>query len=189
MFRVLFVSPWTSLIPPLAIRVAPGMWMGHFFLKKLHFYGSTFKFRSGTSLLKPNLSTPWALKMTYFSFLKFQSFRPRGSKELEVCTGQGCSSVTTHPCIPAPIKIYLFPIKRWPILIPILPNNYIYTKFPLWHYSKIQRCTWVRSEVKSWWFKGVLLGGPLNFFSPDGYVRCKALKRGSKILFFCESKV
>ena len=83
-----------------------------------YFYGSTFKFRGGTPLLKPKLSNSRALKITYFSFLKFQSFRPRGSKELEVWSGQGYSSVTWHPCIPAPIKIHLFPKKRWPIHIP-----------------------------------------------------------------------
>ena len=32
--------------------------MGHFFLKNWCLYGSTFKFRGGTSLPKPNLSTP-----------------------------------------------------------------------------------------------------------------------------------
>ena len=32
--------------------------MGHFFLKNWYLYGSTFKFRGGTSLPKPNLSTP-----------------------------------------------------------------------------------------------------------------------------------
>ena len=39
--RVLFVSPWTSLIPPLAIRVAPP--------------GNTFKFR----LLAPFVEMFW----------------------------------------------------------------------------------------------------------------------------------
>ena len=33
------------------------IWMSHFFLKNWYFYGSTFKFRGGTSLSKPNLST------------------------------------------------------------------------------------------------------------------------------------
>ena len=32
--------------------------MGYFFLKNWYLYGSTFKFRGGTSLSKPNLSTP-----------------------------------------------------------------------------------------------------------------------------------
>ena len=32
--------------------------MGHFFLKNWYLYGSTFKFGGGTSLPKPNLSTP-----------------------------------------------------------------------------------------------------------------------------------
>ena len=34
------------------------IWMGYFFLKNWYLYGSTFKFCCGTSLLKPNLSTP-----------------------------------------------------------------------------------------------------------------------------------
>ena len=34
------------------------IWMDHFFLKNRYLYGSTFKFRSGTSLSKPNLSPP-----------------------------------------------------------------------------------------------------------------------------------
>ena len=86
-----------------------GMWMGHFFLKNWYLYGSTFKFRGGRKL---NLSTSRGLTMTYFSFLKFQSFRPRGSKELKVWSGQGCSSVTWHSCFPAPIKIHLFSNKE-----------------------------------------------------------------------------
>ena len=32
--------------------------MGYFFLKNWYLYGSIFKFRGGTSLPKPNLSTP-----------------------------------------------------------------------------------------------------------------------------------
>ena len=32
--------------------------MGYFSLKNWYLYGSTFKFRGGTSLPKPNLSTP-----------------------------------------------------------------------------------------------------------------------------------
>ena len=35
-----------------------GIWMGHFFLKNWYLYGSTTKFGGGTSLPKPNLSTP-----------------------------------------------------------------------------------------------------------------------------------
>ena len=35
-----------------------GKWMGYFFLKNWYLYGSTFKFSGGTSLPKPNLSTP-----------------------------------------------------------------------------------------------------------------------------------
>ena len=35
-----------------------GICMGHFFLKNLYLYGSTFKFCGSTSLSKPNLSTP-----------------------------------------------------------------------------------------------------------------------------------
>ena len=33
--RVLFVSPWTSLIPPLAIRVPPGLYLYNATLHKL----------------------------------------------------------------------------------------------------------------------------------------------------------
>ena len=36
------------------------IWMGYFFLKNWYLYGSTFKFHGGTSLPKPNLSTPRA---------------------------------------------------------------------------------------------------------------------------------
>ena len=40
-------------------KIGPiGIWMGHFFLKNWYLYGPTFKFRGGTSLPKPNLSTP-----------------------------------------------------------------------------------------------------------------------------------
>ena len=40
-------------------KIGPiGIWMGYFFLKNWYLYGSTFKFRGGTSLPKPNLSTP-----------------------------------------------------------------------------------------------------------------------------------
>ena len=40
-------------------KIGPiGIWMGYFFLKYWYLYGSTFKFRGGTSLPKPNLSTP-----------------------------------------------------------------------------------------------------------------------------------
>ena len=35
-----------------------GKWMGDFFLKNWYLYGSLFKFCGGTSLPKPNLSTP-----------------------------------------------------------------------------------------------------------------------------------
>ena len=52
--------------------------MGHFFLKNLYFFGSTFKFCSGTSLPKPNLNTPCEVKIvwithssTYLFGLKF----------------------------------------------------------------------------------------------------------------------
>ena len=39
-------------------KIGPiGIWMGYFFLKNWYLYGSTFKFRGGTSLPKPNLST------------------------------------------------------------------------------------------------------------------------------------
>ena len=40
-------------------KIGPiGIWMGRFFLKNWYLHGSTFKFRGGTSLPKPNLSTP-----------------------------------------------------------------------------------------------------------------------------------
>ena len=40
-------------------KIGPiGIWMGYFFLKNWYLYGSTFKFHGGTSLPKPNLSTP-----------------------------------------------------------------------------------------------------------------------------------
>ena len=45
-------APHFSKIGPI------GIWMGHFFLKNLYLYGSTCKFCSGTSLPKPNVSTP-----------------------------------------------------------------------------------------------------------------------------------
>ena len=40
-------------------KIGPiSIWMGYFFLKNWYLYGSTFKFHGGTSLPKPNLSTP-----------------------------------------------------------------------------------------------------------------------------------
>ena len=40
-------------------KIGPiGIWMGYFFLKNWYLYGSIFKFCGGTSLPKPNLSTP-----------------------------------------------------------------------------------------------------------------------------------
>ena len=40
-------------------KIGPiGIWMGYFFLKSWYLNGSTFKFRGGTYLLKPNLSIP-----------------------------------------------------------------------------------------------------------------------------------
>ena len=40
-------------------KIGPiGIWIGYFFLKNWYLYGSTFKFCGGTSLPKPNLSTP-----------------------------------------------------------------------------------------------------------------------------------
>ena len=45
--------------PAIVLKIAPiGIWMGHFFMKNWYLYGSTFKFRGGTSLPKPNLSNP-----------------------------------------------------------------------------------------------------------------------------------
>ena len=105
----------------------------------------------------------------------------------------------TAGCIHYP-KIKLLIILRSQIFIhmPILPNNHICPKFPLWHWAKskgVLECE-VRWKV-----------GPKGFcfcFVFDGYVRCKALKRGSKeilfssfflfflffsFFFFCGSKV
>ena len=49
---VIFFKIWPKIGPI-------GIWMGYFFLKNWYLYGSTFKFRGGTSLPKPNLmSTP-----------------------------------------------------------------------------------------------------------------------------------
>ena len=46
-------------------KIGPiGIWMGYFFLKKWYLYGSTFKFRGGTSLPKPNLNTPLGLPLS-----------------------------------------------------------------------------------------------------------------------------
>ena len=42
-----------------------GIWMGYLFLKNWYLYGSTFKFRGGTTLPKPNLSTPPGGPMPY----------------------------------------------------------------------------------------------------------------------------
>ena len=40
-------------------KIGPiGTWLGHFFLKNLYLFESTFKFYGSTSLPKPNLSTP-----------------------------------------------------------------------------------------------------------------------------------
>ena len=45
-------------------KIGPiGIWIGYFFLKNWYLYGSTFKFCGGTSLPKPNLSTPRDLDM------------------------------------------------------------------------------------------------------------------------------
>ena len=49
--RVILIKIWPKIRPI-------GIWMGRFFLKNWYLYGSTFKFRGGTSLPKPNLSTP-----------------------------------------------------------------------------------------------------------------------------------
>ena len=53
-----------------------GIWMGHFFLKNWYLYESTFKFRGGTCLPKPNFSTPGIeacfLKVHRFSQIFYQ---------------------------------------------------------------------------------------------------------------------
>ena len=42
-----------NVVQNLAQNWAIGIWMGYFFLKNWYLYGSTFKFRGGTSLPKP----------------------------------------------------------------------------------------------------------------------------------------
>ena len=52
---------WKKLVILFKIwpKIGPiGIWMGYFFLKNWYLYGSSFKFRGGTSLPKPNMSTP-----------------------------------------------------------------------------------------------------------------------------------
>ena len=52
---------WKKLVILFKIwpKIGPiGILMGYFFLKNWYLYGSTFKFCGGTSLPKPNLSTP-----------------------------------------------------------------------------------------------------------------------------------
>ena len=52
---------WKKLVILFKIwpKIGPiGIWMGYFFLKNWYLYGSTFRFRGGTSLPKLNLTTP-----------------------------------------------------------------------------------------------------------------------------------
>ena len=56
--RVILLKIWNKI-------GSIGIWMGHFFLKNWYLYGSTFKFHCGTSLPKPNLSTPPPLQANY----------------------------------------------------------------------------------------------------------------------------
>ena len=89
----------------------------------------------------------------------------------------------TAGCIHYP-KIKLLIILRFEIFIhmPILSNNYICPKFPLWHWAKskgVLECEvrWKVSPLRGFAFV-------LFCFVFDGYVRCKALKRGSKEMLF-----
>ena len=53
-----FLKNWAILLkiwPKIGLN---GIWMSQFFLKNWSLYGCTFKYRGGTSLPKPNLSTP-----------------------------------------------------------------------------------------------------------------------------------
>ena len=90
----------------------------------------------------------------------------------------------TAGCIHYP-KIKLLIILRFEIFIhmPILPNNYICPKFPLWHWAKskgVLEC----GEVKSWYFKGFCFCFCFVLFSM-GMSGAKRWKWGSKeILFF-----
>ena len=62
---------WKKLVILFKIwpKIRPiGIWMGYFFLKKWYLYGSTFKFRGGTSLPKPNLSTPRVCVLIYIVY-------------------------------------------------------------------------------------------------------------------------
>ena len=56
--RVILLKIWQKMGPI-------GIWMGRFFLKNWYLYGSTFKFCGGTSLPKPNLSTPPGCSIDY----------------------------------------------------------------------------------------------------------------------------
>ena len=60
--RMILLKNWPKIRPI-------GIWMGHFFLKNWYLYGSTFKFHCGTSLPKPNLSTPLAMAPSMKLFL------------------------------------------------------------------------------------------------------------------------
>ena len=57
--RVILLKIWQKIGPI-------GIWMGHFFLKNWYLYGPTFKFCGGTSLPKPNSSTPRAKNVSSF---------------------------------------------------------------------------------------------------------------------------
>ena len=68
-----------------------GMRMGHFLLKNWYFYVSTFKFRGGTSLPKPNLSTPGVLRWLTFHFYNFKASGPGVVKNSKFDLGRDVS--------------------------------------------------------------------------------------------------
>ena len=92
--RVLFVSPWTSLIPPLAIRVAPG-------LSSLNFYvHNTVFFLGGWQ----GGSAPFNIEENFvFDELNMHNFRPLSLVYL--FWGGGGTVTVKDTAARAPIKI------------------------------------------------------------------------------------
>ena len=65
-YSIIWAKIWKKIVIVFKIwpKIGPiCIWMGYFFLKNWYLYGSIFKFRGGTSLPKPNLSTPRDLDM------------------------------------------------------------------------------------------------------------------------------
>ena len=110
-----------------------GIWMGYFFLKNWCLYGSTFKFCGGTSLPKPNLSTPgglhqriittevswrqvyhvsmrWAVEWIVFSLI---------SPTSEICTIW--TYVSTSTCVKN-FVVGLFMLISWILRLKLLPK-------------------------------------------------------------------